>query len=304
MPTMPIKTRELRNNHIDSSIWNDFAFRDDDIVIATYAKSGTTWTQQIVGQLLSGGDPAYPVADRSPWVDMRIPGKDVLLPMLEAQTERRFLKTHLPVDALVMSPRAKYLYVARDGRDVAWSLHNHYRAFTPAAMALINDTPGRVGPALPPAPADVRDFWREWLRNDGAPFWSFWGNVRSWWAVRHLPNVLCLHFADLKRDLPGEIARIAAFLEIDADAATMARVVEHSSFAWMRAHGETVVPLAGAIWENGSDSFLNKGTNGRWQGMLSVGESAAYEARALAELGPQCAAWLASGSAGALPLAA
>ena len=52
----PEKTRELHNHHMDSTVWNDFAFRDDDIVIATYAKSGTTWTQQIVGQLVLHGD--------------------------------------------------------------------------------------------------------------------------------------------------------------------------------------------------------------------------------------------------------
>ena len=50
----PKKTRELHNHHFDSTIWNDFRFRDDDIVISTYAKSGTTWMQQIIAQLLFG----------------------------------------------------------------------------------------------------------------------------------------------------------------------------------------------------------------------------------------------------------
>jgi len=31
----PRKTRERHNHHFDSTIWNDFRFRDDDIVIAT-----------------------------------------------------------------------------------------------------------------------------------------------------------------------------------------------------------------------------------------------------------------------------
>lgn len=52
----PQKIRELHNHHFDSTIWNEFQFRDDDIVIATYAKSGTTWVQQIVAQLAQSGD--------------------------------------------------------------------------------------------------------------------------------------------------------------------------------------------------------------------------------------------------------
>ena len=122
----PPKRCEVHNHHFDSTTWNDFAFRDDDIVIATYAKSGTTWTQQIVAQMLFGGDPALAVAELSPWLDLRVPPKAVKLEAVEAQMHRRILKTHLPVDALVFSPRAKYLYIARDGRDVVWSLYNHH----------------------------------------------------------------------------------------------------------------------------------------------------------------------------------
>ena len=116
-PVWPEKTREIHNHHFDSTMWNGFAFREDDIVIGTYAKSGITWTQQIVGQLVFGGDPDVDVGEMSPWVDLRVPPREVKLPAIEAQTHRRFLKTHLPVDALVFSPKARYVYVARDGRD-------------------------------------------------------------------------------------------------------------------------------------------------------------------------------------------
>jgi aryl sulfotransferase len=98
----------------------------DDIVISTYAKSGTTWVQQIVSQLLFAGEEGLEVARMSPWLDLRVPPKSIKLPAVEAQTHRRFLKTHLPVDALVFSAKAKYIYIGRDGRDVAWSVrHQH-----------------------------------------------------------------------------------------------------------------------------------------------------------------------------------
>jgi aryl sulfotransferase len=84
----PTKIRELHNHHFDSTIWNDLRFRDD-IVISTYAKSGTTWMQQIVGQMLFGPDPDLEVAEMSPWLDLRVPPKAVKLPMVEAWRRRR-----------------------------------------------------------------------------------------------------------------------------------------------------------------------------------------------------------------------
>jgi aryl sulfotransferase len=205
----PVKTRELHNHHFDSTVWNDFKFRDDDIVVATYGKSGTTWVQQIVSQLIFNGAEDVPVAEISPWVDLRLPPKEKKLPAIEAQTHRRFLKTHLPVDALVFSPRAKYLYIGRDGRDVIWSMYNHHANANESWYRALNDSPGRVGPPIEKPPADVVQYYREWLERDGHPFWPFFDNVRSWWQVRTLPNVMLTHFADLKRDLAGGIKRIA-----------------------------------------------------------------------------------------------
>lgn len=139
------KTRELESNHFDSTVWNDFRFRDDDVIIATYGKAGTTWTQQIVGQILTNGDENVDPGQMSPWLDLRVPPKAVKLQMMEAQTGCRFMKTHLPVDALVFSPRAKYLYIGRDVRDVVWSLYNHHVNANDAWYAARNDTPGPVG---------------------------------------------------------------------------------------------------------------------------------------------------------------
>lgn len=62
----PVKTRDIHNHHMDSTVWNDFRFRDDDVVIATYAKSGTTWMQQIVAQLIFDGAEGLAVAEMSP----------------------------------------------------------------------------------------------------------------------------------------------------------------------------------------------------------------------------------------------
>src|ERR1700756_5589704 len=94
----PRKTRELHNHHMDSTLWDDFDFRDDDIVVGTYAKAGTTWTQQIVGQLIFHGDPEVVIHDISPWWDMRVVPPEAR-EAVKAQEHRRVVKTHLPADA-------------------------------------------------------------------------------------------------------------------------------------------------------------------------------------------------------------
>lgn len=291
----PRKTREFHNHHFDSTIWNGFAFRDDDIIIGTYAKSGTTWMQQIVSQLLFNGEEGLEVAEMSPWLDLRVPPKEVKLPAVEAQTHRRFVKTHLPVDALVFSRQAKYIYIGRDGRDVVWSMYNHHSNGNEEWYRAVNDTPGLVGPPIEPPGDDVVAYFRDWLEKDGHPFWPFWENIRSWWDIRHLPNVMLVHFADLKADMADEMRKIAAFLDIGVDESKWDAIVQHCSFDYMKGHATKSVPLGGALWEGGTKTFIHKGTNGRWRDLLTPEDSSAYEARALAELGEDCARWLAGG---------
>lgn len=292
---LPRKTRELHNHHMDSTVWNGFAFRDDDVIISTYGKAGTTWTQQIVTQLVFQGEDV-PVHEISPWWDIRILPPEARA-AVEAQAHRRILKTHLPADALVMSPKAKYLYVGRDGRDVVWSLYHHHSGFAPHTYEMFNG-PGLVGePLLRPDP-DIRRYFRTWLEKDGYPFWSFFENTASWWALRGQPNVRLVHFARLKADPDGEMRAIADFLEIDIPEARWPEILRRCTFDYMKANADLFAPLGGFPWEGGASTFINKGVNGRWKDVLSAEESLAYERKVAEKLGPDCARWLATGELG------
>lgn len=296
MSASPTKTREMHNHHMDSTVWNDIDFRDDDIVIATYAKSGTSWMQQIVSQLIFQGQENLPIAEMSPWVDLRFPPKEIKLQAIADQTHRRFFKTHLPVDALVFSDKAKYLYIGRDARDVIWSLHNHHINANDMWYDTLNNTPGRVGPEIGAPPESAAKYFTHWLDNDGSPFWPYWENVRSWWELRDHINVKLIHFSDLKRDLPSQIRDIAAFLDINVTPVTMQDILHHCSFDYMKENASESAPLGGAFWDGGARTFIHKGTNGRWRDELDADVSDKYLARAEKELGQECAHWLAEGS--------
>src|SRR5215467_14601327 len=105
--------RQYRNHHLDSTRWDGFAPRDDDIVITTAYKAGTTWTQRIVAALVFDGEPLpQTLGELSPWVDARfVEPVEPVLEKLDAQRHRRFLKSHLAADGLRYFPDAKYLVV-------------------------------------------------------------------------------------------------------------------------------------------------------------------------------------------------
>src|SRR5918995_1926121 len=110
----------------DSARWDGFAFRPGDIVISTPAKSGTTWMQMLCALLIfDGPDFPAPRGDLSPWLDMCDCPLAEVTTDLAAQTHRRFIKTHTPLDGLPLHPDVTYLVVGRDPRDVAISTEHH-----------------------------------------------------------------------------------------------------------------------------------------------------------------------------------
>jgi aryl sulfotransferase len=89
---------------------------------------------------------------------------------------------------------------------------------------------------------------------------------------------------------------IARFLDIDIDEARFPTIVDHCTFNYMKVHAEQMAPGGGGSWVGGAQTFINKGTNGRWRDVLTPGEVAEFDAKAVRELGADCAEWLSSGT--------
>lgn len=300
---LPQRTRTYENHHLDSPRWDRFETRPGDILITTAYKSGTTWMQAIVANLIfQDGEIPGAIMDISPWIDMRVRDFEQIVAMTAAQTHRRFLKTHLPLDGLPYKEDMQYIYVGRDLRDVFMSLRNHHSDHSEAFYQAINDPARLVGKPFPRCPEDIKEHWQSWIsrgwfewESEGYPYFSSSHHAQTWWDYRHLPNLLFVHFADLLARPADEIQRVADYLGIDVTPEALARIIQAVSFDSMKARADAVVGQASVLWEGGARRFLNKGTNGRWREVLGAQELAQYEDLKRRVLTPECARWLEEG---------
>ena len=298
--------REYRTWVVDSRYWGGYVPRDDDIIIATAPKCGTTWIQQIVSSLVFGDANVRPLPTVSPWVEARFRyTAEEARRALASLQHRRFLKTHLPIDGLPLYDDVKYIHVGRDCRDAALSMHNHFSGFSEAHIARF-DAIGRddpvVGGSFRPPPPDPAQFFRQWIATkatlgcvNGPPNPLFFDIEAGYWAERKRPNVLLVHYADLSQDLEGEMRRIAEFLGISIEEQLWPTLVQAAGFEAMRTAGDELMPFTKAMLTDGSDRFFNKGVNGRWRELLTKEDLVLYEARVREVLTPGLASWLEGG---------
>lgn len=280
------------NNLLDSTRWARISARDGDVVVVTWAKSGTTWVQQILAQLILPDEMPQALTRLSPWIENRYVPLEKMCATLDAQTHRRFMKTHLPANAIEYKDRTKYIFVGRDGRDVVWSWYNHHRNLNNHFYELIRSTPGCVAPFLMPPGDDVREYFLEWLAKDGYPLWPFWAHVRSWWELRHSPNILLLHYDELKGNFPEAVTRIGRFLDMDVKSSGIERISDRCTFTYMKDHAGALLPEHELVLAGGARTFINRGEGGHWREVLHCEDVAAYESKLLDELGEECALWL------------
>jgi aryl sulfotransferase len=305
MMQMHAPTREVRSWTTDSRRWAQYTPRDGDIVIATAPKCGTTWMQQIVSLLVFQSTEPCAIHMISPWIDMRVPPLETVMEFIAAQTHRRFLKSHLPFDAMPVYDGVRYIHVARDGRDAFMSWHNHasnYSELSVTVQTAAGMADETIAKPLPRPAASPHDYFDVWMTDgpeaalvDDSPAMRFFDIEKSYWEARHAPNLLLVHYNDLKADRGGEMRRIAAFLGIDVPETLWPELVAAADFEFMRKNGAALLPRAAMSWDKGHERFLNKGTNGRWQSALTPQDIVRYEARVGREFSPNLARWIEKG---------
>jgi len=275
----------------DSSRWTAYVHRPDDIFVGSAPKSGTTWMQTIVASLLwpQGNFPGR-VGEIMPWFDSVFPNSDETPARLEAQTYRRCIKTHTPADGIPLFDTAGYIVVARDGRDTCMSFANHMAHLRPELREYLNTRAAARGVApMIEFHGDIHDFFDRWIKVASPLYY-----LTTWWPLREQPNVLLVHYNDLKADLDGEMRRVAAFLRIDIAAELWPDVVKRCTFASMRAESDKISDFE-RRFEGGAQSFLFQGANRRWQGVLTAEELQRYQQRVDELLPPDAAEWLEHG---------
>jgi hypothetical protein len=199
----------------------------DDVFVVTQMKCGTTWMQHLAVQVLTRGKASLPedgtaLYALSPWLESSKTVSPAAAPLIGECRPSRVIKTHLPTSLCPYSPRAKYIYVARDPVSCFAScvdfVRSNLQEFAPPLQAC-----------------------EQWFRSDQM-WWGTWpAHVAGWWSwAQQRENVLFIRFEDMKRDLAHVARQVADHLEQPRLAdCEVAAIVRKCSFAYMRDHADS-----------------------------------------------------------------
>jgi hypothetical protein len=243
--------------------------RPQDVIVATYPKSGTNWVLQIAQQIAWRGDAEFDhIHSVVPWPDApsnKVVKLDAELP--PSPTGHRVIKTHHGADGTPWQKEVTCIAVVRDPKEVVVSSY-HFMLGLLGILDHITVTQ-----------------WLELFLSGCFPLDSWAGNAAGWWALRDRPNVLLLNFADLKRDLPGQVDRVAAAMGVELTSEERDKVLARSSFQWMKAHEAQFAPMplpgAGSVTR---PSMLRRGEAGATGEMLNGNQQIAIDQHCRQEL--------------------
>jgi len=265
----------------DPRVLSEFRARKSDVIISTARKSGTTWMQNLLHQLRTGGDDQFAcLNDVVPWLELWRPRQNINA-MFEAMPGPRVFKSHCVHPFTPGVDTARFIVVSRDPRECCVSGFHHVRNFTDE-LCLLNGVK---------RPETFEAFFDQWIRRH-----EWYDHVASWWPHHRDPNVLWIRYADMKRDLVPTTNRILEFVGWAVAPEAFERALELSSFAWMRAneHRFTKFSSDGIVCFK-PGGFIRKGAVAGYSELMSDEQSRAVLDEARRVLPPDCFDYLGIG---------
>ncbi len=161
----------------------NFKPRSNDVIVATYSKTGTTLVQQMCQQIRTpesfDDEKAMAfeeITQVQPWIDF---AHDIKLNLDEDQVfEPRIFKSHQPLESI--NRGAKYIATIRNPKDVARSYYYFYRE---------KDHPSTRNQTL--------ETWTKTWSRKGTWCDPIWGFLNTFALTAHLSNVLILPYEDI-----------------------------------------------------------------------------------------------------------
>jgi Sulfotransferase domain len=216
--------------------------RPDDVYVATYPRSGTTWMQFLLHLLVRPGVEFQHIHEVCPWFERSLAIGSASPEALARLPSPRIFKTHLPRQWL---PRmGRFVVIVRDPADVAVSYYALYRAYLGFSGSfdefLARFVEGRV------------------------QYGSWWAHVRGWQRHAGDEDVHIVRYEALRADPAQVLARVAAFAGLPADAASVAAAVAGASLPRMKAQEDRFDHATSLLLERGVQprSFIGRGQVG------------------------------------------
>ncbi|XP_046448178.1 sulfotransferase 1B1-like isoform X1 [Daphnia pulex] len=240
--------------------------RTDDVWLLTFPKCGTTWTSELLWLLKN--DCNFETAakiqlhSRAPFLEMPYlsavsgPMKNFLMTVdkVEKLPSPRVIRPHLPFYLLPpeLLDTTKVVYVARNPKDVIVSYYFHHK------LIKVHGYTGTL------------DEFAEFFINDEVVYAPFFPHILDAWSKRHHPNMHFMFYEDMKKDLRGEIEKVATFLGKSYSDEQLGKLTEHLKFENFQKN-ESVNSESGkkfgAMNEDGR--FIRNGKTGDWKNHFS-----------------------------------
>ncbi|PFX13018.1 Sulfotransferase family cytosolic 1B member 1, partial [Stylophora pistillata] len=221
----------------------------------------TTWISEILWQVYNdGAESTAMIFDRVSFLE-----RDRL--DVTTLPSPRLLHSHLTYDVIPKGKskdtQCKYIYVARNPKDVAVSFYEFMKDY--------GSLSGFNGP------------WEFFARlfAEGKVVYGQWSDhVLGWWSQREDPNVLFLKYEDLIKDLHSNVCLIAKFLGKKLSEDTIKKISGQCSFNGMKKNMSN-------YWQERTaqgPKLLRKGKIGDWKNYFTQEQNERFENEVMKKL--------------------